>query len=90
MREKIYNALGKVYGIAMSIAFWGGVIPLLPFLLAIGIGGETGEAIALFLSKKYYPCVIALASFAVLIGLAAMYIGKIEALSTKSFTNPEE
>jgi hypothetical protein len=90
MREKIYNALKKTYGITMSIAFWGGIIPLIPFIVAICIGGATGEAISLFLYKQYYPWVIALASIAVVIGLIAMYIGKIEALSTKSFSKKKE
>ena len=85
MREKIYNALKKIYGITMSIAFWGGILPLIPFIAAICIGGTTGEAVSLFLYKQYYPWVIALASIAVIIGLIGLYVGKIEALSTKSF-----
>lgn len=86
MREKIYNVLKKIYGITMSIAFWGGIIPLIPFIVAICIGGSTGEAISLFLYKQYYPWVIAIASIAIIIGLIGLYVGKIEALSTKSFT----
>lgn len=85
MREKIYAILNKIYGIVMSIAFWGGLLPLVPFLVAIVIGGSTGEFISLFLYKQYYPWVIAMASIAVMIGLIAMYIGKKEALSTKTF-----
>ena len=84
MREKIFDVMKKIYGITMSIAFWGGVLPLIPFIVAICIGGSTGEAIALFLYKEVYPWIIALASIAIIIGLVAMYIGKIEALSTKS------
>ena len=90
MREKIYNALKKTYGITMNIAFWGGIIPLIPFIVAICIGGTTGEAISLFLYKQYYPWVIALASIAVIIGLIGLYVGKIEALSAKSFTKKKE
>ena len=85
MRKQIYKALNKLYGILMSIAFWGGVIPLLPFLIAIFFGGATGEAIALFLHEKYYPWVIALASIAVIVGLVSMYVGKEKSLSTESF-----
>lgn len=84
MREKIFEVMKKIYGITMSVAFWGGVLPLIPFIVAICIGGSTGEAIALFLYKEVYPWIIALASIAIIIGLIAMYIGKIEALSTKS------
>lgn len=90
MRKKIYDVLTKVYGLTMSIAFWGGLLPLVPFLAAICIGGTAGESIALFLYKQFYPWVIALASISIIIGLIAMYIGKIEALSTKSFTKKKE
>ena len=90
MRDKVYNTLKKAYGITMSIAFWGGIIPLIPFIVAICLGGKTGEAISLFLYKQYYPWVIALSSIAVIIGLIGLYVGKIEALSTKSFTKKKE
>ena len=88
MREKAYEMLKKLYGVTMTVAFFGGVLPLVPFFAAIIIGGGeggTGEAIATWLYKQYYPWVIALASIAVLIGLVAMYVGKQEGLSAKSF-----
>ena len=85
MRDKIYNVLNKTYGIVMSIAFWGGLLPLPPFIVAICIGGSTGESIATFLYDKYYPWVIAAASIAVIIGLIGMYVSGQEAFSTKSF-----
>lgn len=88
MREKVYEVLKKLYGITMTIAFFGGVLPLIPFLAAMIIGGGEGgkgEAIATWLYKQYYPWVIALASIAVLIGLIAMYVGRQEGLSAKSF-----
>ena len=88
MREKIEKVLQKIYGITLTISFFAGVLPLIPFIIAIIIGGGeggTGEAIATWLYKQYYPWVIALASIAILIGLVAMYVGKKEAFSTKSF-----
>ena len=88
MREKICNVLQKLYGITMTVAFFGGVLPLIPFLVAMIIGGGeggAGETISTWLYKQYYPWIIALASIAVLIGLIAMYVGKQEAFSTKSF-----
>ena len=89
MREKIEEFLKKLYGITMTIAFFGGVLPLIPFIVAMIIGGGaggTGETIAVWLYKQYYPWVIALASIAVIIGLISMYVGRKEALSSKSIT----
>lgn len=88
MREKVETVLQKIYGITLTISFFAGLLPLIPFVVAIIIGGGeggTGEAISTWLYKEYYPWVIALASIAILIGLIAMYVGKKEAFSTKSF-----
>ena len=90
MREKIYQILNKTYGILMSISFFGGVVPVIPFVIAVIIGGETGEAIAVFLYKQYYPWVILLGSIAIVIGLIAMYVGKLEGLSVKSVGKKKE
>ena len=84
MREKIFKTLNKIYGILMSVSFFAGIIPLIPFIFAIAVGGEIGEKIAVFLYKQYYPWVIFVGSVAVVIGLIAMYVGKIQGLSVKS------
>ena len=84
MREKIYNFLTKVYGILMTISFFAGFLPIVPFIIAIFIGGETATSICTFLYKQYYVWVISGASIAIIIGLVAMYIGKKEGLSVKS------
>lgn len=88
MRQKIEKILQKIYGITLTISFFAGLLPLVPFIVALFIGGGkggTGEMIATWLYKQYYPWVIALASIAILIGLVSMYVGKKEAFSTKSF-----
>lgn len=86
MRENIYKVLQKIYGITMMIAFFGGIVPLIPYIIAVIIGGPAAEKLMLFFSTKYYPWIIALASISVIIGLIAMYVGKQQALSKKSFT----
>ena len=88
MREKIAKVLQKIYGIALTVSFFAGLLPLFPFIVALIIGGgkeSTAEKISTFLYSQYYPWVIALASVAILIGLVAMYFAKQEAFSTKSF-----
>ncbi|MBE5795777.1 MAG: hypothetical protein E7327_00180 [Clostridiales bacterium] len=90
MREKLFQKLNKIYGIVMSIAFFGGIVPLPFFLAALVIGGSVGENMTVFFYKQFYPWVIALASIAVLIGTVAMYVGKVEGLSVKKVTAEED
>ncbi|MBE6663241.1 MAG: hypothetical protein E7602_01920 [Ruminococcaceae bacterium] len=75
MREKIYNVMNKIYGISILVSLFAGFLPVIPFILAIIIGGETGANISVFLYKQYYPWVAVLASLAVIIGIVALYIG---------------
>ncbi len=84
MRQKLYKLLNTLYGILMSVSFFAGFLPFIPFVAALIIGGDIGEAIAVFLSKDYYPWVILVGSLALVIGLIAMYVGKLEALSVKN------
>lgn len=89
MREKIYEILNKIYGIMMTVSFFAGFLPLIPFVFAIIIGGDIGETISIFLYKQYYPWVIIIGSLALVVGLIAMYVGKLEGLSIKK-TNVEK
>lgn len=83
MRKSIFRFLNNAYGTMMTISFFAGLLPIFPFLVAIAIGGTAGESICLFLYKCYYPYVIMMGSCAIVIGLIAMYVGKLEALSIK-------
>ena len=89
MRKKIFDILNKLYGILMSVSFFAGFLPLIPFIFAIIVGGELGENIAVFLNKQYYPWVIVLGSIAIIIGLIAMYVGKLEGLSVKKVSTED-
>jgi len=90
MRKKIFNFFNKIYGILMSVSFFAGFLPLIPFIIAIIIGGEWGEKISVFLYKEYYPWVIITGSIAVVVGLISMYIGKLEGLSVKKVSTIED
>ena len=74
MRNKIYDLLHKTYTILLTISFFGGALPIIPFIFAIIIGGPTAQAICTFLYKTYYQWIIAMASLGVLVGWVAMYI----------------
>lgn len=90
MREKIYKILNKIYGIMMTVSFFAGFVPLLPFIIAIIIGGTTGEKISLFLYNQYYPWVIIIGSLSIVVGLIAMYVGKLEGLSVKKISTKKD
>ncbi len=89
MRKKLFEIFNKLYGILMSVSFFAGFLPLIPFIIAIIIGGQVGEKISVFLYSEYYPWVIIVGSIAIVIGLIAMYIGKLEGLSVRKVTTNE-
>jgi len=90
MRKKIYTILNRIYGIMMTVSFFAGILPLIPFIIAIIIGGDIGSNISIFLYKQFYRWVIVIGSVAILVGLIAMYFGKIEGLSIKKVSANEK
>ena len=90
MRKKIYTILNRIYGIMMTISFFAGILPLVPFIIAIFIGGDVGANISIFLYKQFYPWVIVIGSVAILVGLVAMYVGKLEGLSVKKISTQDK
>ncbi len=86
MRKKIFDVLNKIYGVLMTVSFFGGVLPLIPFVFSLIVGGTLAETICVFLSEQYYPWVIIAGSVAIVVGLAAMYVGKLEGLSIKNIS----
>lgn len=90
MRQKIYNILNKLYGILMIVSFFAGAVPLLVFIAAIIIGGDTATAMMTFVGEYVYTYIIAAASIAVFIGWIALYVGKKEGLSIKSFDKKKD
>ena len=78
MREKIAKIFNKIYGAIIIISFFAGILPLIPFIIAIILGGAAAEAICLFLYNQYYPWVIIGASVSVVVGLLGMYIEKYD------------
>ena len=90
MRTKLYNVFNKIYGILMTVSFFAGILPLFPFIFAIIVGGPLGESISIFLYKQFYPWVIVIGSVAIMAGLIAMYIGKLEGLSVKKVSTDEK
>lgn len=74
----------------MSISFFAGFLPLIPFVFAVIVGGSLGESISIFLYKQYYPWVIVVGSAAIIVGLVAMYVEKINGLSINAINSEEK
>ena len=85
----VCKIINKAYGVMMMASFFGGLLPIVPFVIALIAGGEIGESIAVFLYKQYYPWVIALASVSILVGLIGMYLGKQQGLSLNNISGKE-
>ncbi|MBO5913209.1 MAG: hypothetical protein J6Q76_07045 [Clostridia bacterium] len=84
MSKTFFKVLNKIYAAMMFTSFFAGFLPVIPFIVAIIIGGKVGSEIFSFIINYYYPWVIALGSLSIVVGLIAMYVGKIEDMSLKS------
>lgn len=89
MKDKIYNLLNKIYGLVMVFAFFTGFIPVIPFIVAIVVGGTIGENIVLYMYEKVYPVAFVAASVSVITGLIAMYIRGKKSMSVESYGKEE-
>lgn len=83
MREDINKVFETIFSISLIIAILGGGIIFLMFILAIIIGGGTGEVLATKASKEIMPYFIRSASIAITCGLLSFYISGDHALSLK-------
>ena len=75
--KKLYTVCQKIYATMIAISFFGGLVPLIPFIVALCVGGSTGETIATFINKDVYPWIIAVGSVAIFFGLVCMYVEPI-------------
>ena len=73
----------KIYGMIALITLTLGFIVAILFLIAIVMGGDQGESIAVFAGDIMNWC-IKLAAIAVLFGIIDMYIRKEHSLTMKS------
>lgn len=86
-KKKISDFLEKVFGWLIYIVLIAGGLAAIGFIISLIIGGGeggSGQQLADFLRKEYFPKVILLATITIFIGLLQMYITGTEALSIKS------
>ena len=73
-----------LFSIAITIALIGGGLVGLLFLLAVLIGGNTGESLAVFTKNDLLPQFIRIATIAMLSGLVRFYADNFHPLSLKT------
>ena len=87
MLKKIGQIINIIVGWGIYLTLILGGLAFFGFVLALIIGGGaggTGEAISLFLQRQFFPIIIRVASFAIILGLISMYINNQQALSLKT------
>lgn len=82
--KKVAQSLNQIFGWGVFLVLIAGALSFFGFLIALIMGGSGGEALAVFLQKKYFPVVIRVTSAVIGIGLVAMYVAKEQALSLTS------
>lgn len=80
-RSEMAALFNRIFGWGVYVCLIAGGLAFFGFLIGIIMGGSSAEALAVFIHKQYFPIVIRAASIIIGIGLIAMYLGKIQALS---------
>ena len=79
--KEITRIANILFSIAITIALIGGGLVGLLFLLAVLIGGNTGESLAVFTKNDLLPQFIRIATIAMLSGLVRFYADNFHPLS---------
>lgn len=81
MKVKIQKIVDSIFSVSLITAILGGGIIFVMFMMALIIGGPSGEALATNASKVIMPYFIRIASLSVLCGLISIYISGKHPLS---------
>ena len=85
--NKVGQIISTLVGWGIFVALFLGGLAFFGLLIALIIGGGadgTGQTIALFIQRQFFPIVIRIASFSIIAGLVGMYLNKEHALSLKT------
>lgn len=80
-RKQLAKKLNTVFGWGVFLVVIAGALSFFGFIIALILGGESGEALAVFIKAQYFPKIITVTSVVIGIGLIAMYVGGESALS---------
>ena len=80
--KKISEVLRFIFGWGIYISLFAGGLTFFGFVVALILGGDTGTAISLFISKEVFPVIINISTVMVLLGLVIMYLNGEVALTS--------
>ena len=80
--KKISEVLRFIFGWGIYISLFAGGLTFFGFVVALILGGDTGTAISLFISKQVFPVIINISTVMVLLGLVIMYLNGEVALTS--------
>lgn len=79
--KKLSDILLKIFAVGIIVCLFAGGLSFLGYVIALFIGGETANALCVFVFKTYLPWVIKFTSIFTGIGLVGMYFSKQKALT---------
>lgn len=79
--EKLYEVLKSIFSIFLLIAISGGALVFFIFVIALILGGSTGETLAISANEVIMPYFIKSAATAIFAGLLSLYVSKSHQLS---------
>ena len=80
--KKVSDILKTVFGWGIMLCLFAGGLTFFGFVVALILGGDTGTAISLFISKEVFPVIINISTVMVLLGLVIMYLNGEVALTS--------
>ncbi|HHV38693.1 MAG TPA: hypothetical protein GXX70_04250 [Tepidimicrobium sp.] len=83
MRDNIENLLSRLFSLFILIAISGGGLIFILFVIALILGGEAGESLAISASSTIMPYFIKAAAIAIVTGLATMYANRMHTLTLR-------
>lgn len=79
--KSLGEKINFIFGWGVYVCLLAGGITFFGFMLALLIGGDTGQSLSIFLHRQYFPLVIRATSFIIILGLIGMYVNHEQALS---------
>lgn len=85
--KKISEVMKLIFGYGIMICLFAGGLTFFGYMAALIVGGDTAVRICEIVSKEITPVIIQTATFFVVFGLVAMYLGGETALTSKKKQN---